>query len=131
MTDAVPHRRCVLLVDDDEDLRESLAEVVEMVGCSVLQASNGAEALKVLAERRPCLIILDLMMPVMSGLEMLATMKLDPELASVPVVISTSAPNRAPAGMPVVPKPIDIDALWGWIQRTCECAPILSGGTPA
>lgn len=113
---------CVLVVDDDESVRDALTEVVEMGGCSVIVAANGAEALKLLQGRRPCLIILDLMMPVMSGTEVLEALKLDPALASVPVVISTSAPDRAPRGVPLIAKPIDINAVWAWMRQSCSCA---------
>ena len=93
-----------------------------MAGCSAIMAANGAEALALLATRRPCLIILDLAMPVMGGSQMLEVMKRQPALATLPVLISTSSPSRAPAGFPVVPKPIDIDKIWEWIARTCRCS---------
>ena len=112
---------CVLIVDDEPDTCDALCEVVEMAGCSAIVAANGAEALKLLAERRPCLMVLDLVMPVMTGIELLEAMGKEPALAKVPVIISTSAPNRAPPGMPVLPKPIDIRALWAWMRKTCTC----------
>jgi CheY-like chemotaxis protein len=118
---------CVLVVDDEEDVRETLRDLVEMCGCSAIVASNGAEALELLAERRPCMVILDLLMPVMSGAEMLEAMRREPALAELPVVISTSAPERAPAGVPVLKKPLDIDSFMAWLRRNCECVvPALS-----
>jgi len=117
-----PERQCVLVVDDDEMIRDTLCELVEMAGCAALAAANGAEALKVLALHKPCLVILDLLMPVMTGQELLAAMRAKPALAEVPVVISTSAPDRAPAGVPIIPKPIDIAKVVEWMQRTCTCA---------
>jgi CheY-like chemotaxis protein len=122
MSDPAPgHKQCVLVVDDEQGIRETLCELAEMVGCSAMAASNGAEALKLLHQRRPCLIILDLLMPVMSGTELLEAMKREPAWASLPVIISTSVPARAPAGMPVVTKPIDIDVVCEWMRRTCNC----------
>jgi two-component system, chemotaxis family, chemotaxis protein CheY len=112
---------CVLVVDDEPDVRETLRDLVEMCGCSVIVAANGAEALALLAERRPCMIILDLLMPVMTGEELLAAMRREPSLAELPVVISTSAPERAPSGVPVLRKPIDIDSFMSWLRRNCEC----------
>jgi CheY-like chemotaxis protein len=112
---------CILVVEDDVDARETLCEIVEMAGCSAVGAANGREALEVLAERRPCLVILDLMMPIMSGHELLEQMQRRPELAEVPVVISTSAPHKAPAHWPVIPKPIDIAKVVEWLERTCHC----------
>jgi len=115
-------KRCVLVVDDDADIRETLREAVEMVGCTALLAKDGQDALQVLGQHRPCLIILDLIMPVMTGEELLAAMRLQPELAQLPVIVSTSAPKRAPAGVPVLPKPIDLRAFWAWIRQNCDCA---------
>jgi CheY-like chemotaxis protein len=111
----------VLIVDDDELIRDTLREVVEMAGCSVLEAANGKEALNVMAKHRPCLVILDLLMPVMSGNQLLEVMRREPALAEVPVVISTSAPDLAPPGVPVIRKPVDIDVVIDWIRRTCHC----------
>ena len=123
MNDAAPSDdACVLIVDDEEDVRESLRDVVEMVGCSAILAASGEEALAILSERRPCLVVLDLLMPGMTGSDMLEAIRRDPQLASMPVLISTSAPERAPRGVPVLPKPIDVDALCGWVRRNCECA---------
>jgi CheY-like chemotaxis protein len=113
---------CVLVVDDEEGVRETLCDLVELTGCSAVGAANGAEALRMMHDRRPCLIILDLIMPVMTGQELLEELKKQPALASVPVVISTSAPSRAPKGIPVVPKPIDVNVMWDWIRRSCDCA---------
>lgn len=113
---------CVLIVDDEIDIRETLQEVVEMAGCRALLAANGAEALEVLANNRPCLIILDLLMPVMTGGELLDRMRSVPELASLSVIVSTSAPSRAPAGVPLLPKPIDIHKVWDWMKQSCACA---------
>jgi CheY-like chemotaxis protein len=112
---------CVLIVDDEEDIRETLREAIEMAGCTAITASNGADALKVLETRRPCLIVLDLLMPVMTGIEMIEVMRKQPALAAVPVLVSSSVPNRAPAGVPVLPKPIDIDKFWARVKDSCDC----------
>jgi CheY-like chemotaxis protein len=112
----------ILIVDDDELIRETLQELVEMVGCSALVAANGKEALRVMANHRPCLVILDLLMPVMTGNELLEVMRADSALADIPVVVSTSAPDRAPPGVPVIRKPVNIDLVVDWMKRTCTCA---------
>jgi CheY-like chemotaxis protein len=116
------HRGCVLIVDDQEDVRESLRDVVEMVGCRALMAASGEEALALMAGCRPCLVLLDLLMPGMTGAELLEAMRRDPALAALPVLMSTSAPERAPRGVPVLAKPIDVEALCGWMRRSCQCA---------
>jgi CheY-like chemotaxis protein len=116
------HRSYVLIVDDEEEARESLRDVVELVGCSALLAASAKEALALLAERRPCLMVVDLMMPGMTGAQLLEVMDREPAFRTVPVVISTSAPERAPRGVPLLPKPINIDALCGMMRRLCPCA---------
>ena len=112
---------CVLVVDDEDDIRAALCEAIEMVGCRAITATDGAAALELLRTHRPCLIILDLLMPVMTGQEMIEAMRKEPELAALTVVVSTSAPGRAPAGVPVLPKPIDIEKFFGWLSRSCRC----------
>ena len=78
----------VLIVDDEEDLRESLREFLEHEGCAVSTAADGAEALQYMVDGLPGLVILDLLMPVMSGNELYARMQNDERLCGVPVVIS-------------------------------------------
>jgi CheY-like chemotaxis protein len=112
---------CVLVVDDEPGIRDSLVDVIEALGCSAITAANGLEALATLQKHRPCLIILDLLMPELSGLELLEEMRKQPELAAVPVVISTSAPHLAPRDLPVLPKPIDIKRTWEYVRRSCHC----------
>jgi CheY-like chemotaxis protein len=97
------------------------SDVVELAGCSVLMAASAKEALSLLAHRRPCLIVLDILMPGMSGTQMLEEMRRTPELSELFVVLSTSAPERAPSGVPLLPKPIDIDALSGLMRHHCHC----------
>jgi CheY-like chemotaxis protein len=118
MTD---RERCVLVVDDDEDIRETLREVVEMAGCTAITAANGSEGMAMLAQYRPRLVIVDLVMPVMSGLEMIAAIRLEPSFADIAIVVSTSAPGGAPIGVPVIPKPVDVNEVWRWIRETCRC----------
>lgn len=99
-----------------------MRELVELAGCSAMLAANGVEALDLLASRRPCLMVVDLLMPVMDGIELVEELQRRPDLATIPVIIATSAPHRAPRGMPVLPKPIDVTSLWGWMRRYCRCA---------
>lgn len=79
--------KTVLLIDDDADIRESLAEVIADHGFEVVTAKNGEEGIRVALERRPGVIFLDLMMPVMSGWDVRPAMKRIPELADIPVVV--------------------------------------------
>jgi two-component system, chemotaxis family, chemotaxis protein CheY len=102
----------LLLVDDDNDLRVVLKLALEREGFEVVTASNGEEALEALDRvPSPRVMVLDLLMPVMNGWETLDKLREDGRLESIPVVISTSAPDQAPEGYPVISKPIPLDAL--------------------
>src|SRR4030081_2307893 len=103
--------RPVLVVDDDPDIRETLRFVLEDAGYPVYTAENGKEALAILAsaERLPGLILLDLMMPVMSGAEMLKAPKAVPALAQIPVTIFTaSGAPMPPLASSMLKKPVDL-----------------------
>lgn len=104
--------RSVLIVDDEVDLRDSLGEILGDEGYRVFVASNGREAMSLLhAIPRPSVIILDLVMPVMGGNEFYRALRATPALADIPVLISTSDPSAGPACVPVVRKPVSLDAL--------------------
>jgi CheY-like chemotaxis protein len=110
----------VLIVDDEEGLRESLQEFLEEEGYPVCTATNGAEALALLQrDELPCVIILDLIMPVVTGNEVYERMQNDPRLANVPVIVSTSDPARAPSGVLIMKKPISLDRLLGAVRQHC------------
>ena len=81
----------ILVVEDHADLREMLTVLLESEGFGVRTAVNGVEALKVLEETRPSLILLDLMMPVMSGDEFRQRQLADPRYRDVPVICMTAA----------------------------------------
>jgi CheY-like chemotaxis protein len=105
-------QKTVLVVDDEADIRESLRDALGDEGYSVVVASNGKEALQILPElKRPCAIILDVIMPVMSGTELYEALQATPALADIPVLMSTSDPSRAPSRVPVMKKPINLDRL--------------------
>src|SRR5678816_584689 len=79
----------VLVVEDDVDIRQALLEILEDQGFTALGARDGADALDILsrATELPCVILLDLMMPVMDGATFRQAQRSDPRLASIPVVV--------------------------------------------
>jgi two-component system, OmpR family, response regulator CpxR len=118
--------RPVLVVDDDPDIRETLRFVLEDAGYPVYSAENGKEALAILAtaERLPGLILLDLMMPVMSGDEMLKALKTVRALAQIPVTIVTaSGAPMPPLATGLLKKPVDLDVLLRIVERSCQVLP--------
>ena len=81
----------ILVVDDDPYLCEIMTDVLEAEGHTIRSASNGVQALERIRERKPQLVLLDLMMPIMNGWEVAAALKANPEWADIPVVLITAA----------------------------------------
>lgn len=105
--------RRLLVVDDELAILEALQEVLSSEGYAVSTASNGAEGLKRAAEEPPDLVLLDLMMPVMDGWEMLRRMKEDTRLQHVPVIVMSAGRVLAGElkGLHFLAKPFDLDRL--------------------
>lgn len=126
----------LLVVEDDDDIRATMTELLSSEGYPVLDARNGEEALDLLrhAEPLPELILLDLMMPVMSGAEFCAAVHDDPRLKDIPIVllsassqIHKSAVELGAAG--VVSKPMSLGDLLGVVARYCgQPSPAASQG---
>jgi two-component system chemotaxis response regulator CheY len=113
--------RTVLVVEDEEDLRELLRSALEMSGYSVVTAQDGQDALRKLDEHgSPCLILLDLVMPEMNGWQFLHEFRQRPEHTSVPVIVHSSATPRAPEGVTrVVQKPMSLEHLLNLVDEYC------------
>jgi CheY-like chemotaxis protein len=103
----------ILVADDDESMRILLARVLGDQGYQVTCAHGGAEAIRRLRETPPDLVILDLLMPGVTGWDVLEVLRGDPRLAPIPVVVVTADGERAdaPAGRPVIHKPLDCEVL--------------------
>jgi len=114
-------RGSILIVEDDLDIREALAEALGFEGYDVFLAENGQEALDVLREGPlPHVILLDLLMPVMSGWQFRQEQLADPALADIPViVVSASAPGDAQPDR-YLPKPFSIDELLSAVAEVSE-----------
>jgi CheY-like chemotaxis protein len=108
----------ILLVDDDDDCLDSLRVLLEDRGYRVHVAHNGRQALDYFHQGgRPGVIILDLLMPVMDGMEFLAHRKTDPLLAQTPVIVVTATEGRLESRDDVVfRKPVDFNALMARIE---------------
>lgn len=129
MTNSLANRS-VLVVEDDYDVREAVACLLEDLGMTVLAAADGKEALEVLrsTDKPPSLILLDLMMPRMNGYQFRIRQSEDPRLAHIPVVVF-SADGRVESGLPglgnvpCLRKPIDLDELIAVILDQLAPAP--------
>ncbi len=115
----------VLIVDDDADIRTAIADVLEIEGHHTLEASNGKEALEILAKNeKPCLVLLDMMMPVMNGREFLDVVIASSNLRPLPVVIvsahATVAETSGAVGF--LKKPVNIDSIIKVAAQYCSKA---------
>jgi CheY-like chemotaxis protein len=116
-------RNRVLVVEDDEGVRDALSLILDIEGYDVTVASDGAEALSLLANMEPpCLILSDLMMPVMDGWTFAGELGKDPRLASIPIVFVTAFAERAASlskAHRVIRKPVDTDLLIEVVGQYC------------
>jgi CheY-like chemotaxis protein len=87
-------RASVLVVEDDHQLRLLLERLFLAEGFDVRGASEGAEALRLVQEQRPDVIVLDLILPWVNGIEVLAAVRQQPHLISIPVLVTTGTPNQ-------------------------------------
>jgi CheY-like chemotaxis protein len=121
--------RLVMVVEDDRDVRETIAEILADNEYQTILASNGEEALSTLraAPAKPCVILLDIMMPVMNGWEFRAQQKSEAALSTIPVVVITAHADasRAAAEMEAagfLRKPLKLESLLASVSRFCAAA---------
>lgn len=118
----------ILIVDDDEGVRETLRFLLEDAGYFVAEAKNGVEALDVLrASREPMIVLLDVKMPVLNGEQLLEAAVMDPKSLQRHVyIVDTASPQAitprmmeliAQFGIPFVPKPFGMDEMLDTIEQ--------------
>ena len=103
-----------LIVDDSADMRYLLREVLESAGWRVWAAGSGQRALRMMAAHRPGVVLIDLLMPGMSGFALRSKMLRDPALANIPVIILSAywgRPRETLDAAAILPKPLQIDRL--------------------
>jgi DNA-binding response OmpR family regulator len=116
----------ILIVEDDPDMREIERATLGCAGFDVRTASDGAEGLAQLEAKRPCVILLDLMMPRMDGLTFLAERQRRGLAADVPVVcVSAAGPEMVAHAMRLgahecLAKPADLDTLCERVAHYCR-----------
>ena len=118
----------ILVVDDDPDLVETVAMMLESKGCEVGKAYDGIEGEEAIKKRRPDLVILDIMMPRKDGYVLCAELKANEETRDIPVILLTAVGEAVPStryshadGMATeadeyIPKPIDTEGLWSVVS---------------
>ena len=111
----------ILVVEDSVEVSEALSLWLEQHGYSVNTAANGEEAIDFLHRARPQLVFVDLVMPVVSGLELIDVMRRDESLARIPIVAMTAS-NLRPPGVPTLRKPFSLPGLLDAAKLYCESA---------
>ena len=123
----VPAKR-ILVVDDDDTIRETLADALHLEGYTVDTAANGAIALDRVRQARPDAIILDLMMPVMDGWRFMSAYRSEAACIGIPVLV-TSAYRQLGEAAPelrvqaCIAKPFDLGVLLGAVERLLRTTP--------
>lgn len=115
--------RVILIVEDDEAIRETLRLALELEGYSVATAADGKEGLEALSKiERPCLILLDLMMPIMNGWQFAEAIEKDMILAQIPIAVVTAYAEKATSikSKAIIKKPVDLDALFRIVEKWCS-----------
>jgi CheY-like chemotaxis protein len=116
----------VLVVDDDPNIRKMIMAALRREGYEFAEAGNGKEALEAMRSQRPDVVVLDLMMPILSGWDVLQEREKEPELQTIPVIVISA--NRAPEVARAVdkgicaflPKPFDIGALSALVKSCVD-----------
>lgn len=115
--------RSILVVEDDEDIRSIVVDLLESEGYQTKSASNGQEALELLKEiAKPCLVLLDMMMPIIDGRTFLDKVMHDAFLAPIPVVVVSAIADKSntQGAVGFLKKPIDIEVVLKLVERFCE-----------
>jgi CheY-like chemotaxis protein len=107
----------VLMVEDDPDIGQALAELLEDEGYDCILADNGIDALEILSRQTPSLLLVDLLMPVMNGVELIARVRRDARWSDIPIVVMTAAGENIfgreleSLNVSVLTKPVDLARL--------------------
>jgi CheY-like chemotaxis protein len=125
---------CVLIVEDDMDVRELMDVLLTTHGFETMTAANGREALQQMRARRPCVVLLDLMMPIMDGWKFRDLQRQDPRLADIPIVVLATLSDAKTAAIKMdalagFAKPLEsLDRLVELVGAHCPHAPPRSTG---
>jgi CheY-like chemotaxis protein len=124
MGESTAETRTVLVVDDSDDIRELIRLILQMRGCLVVEATNGANAVEIARQVNPNLILMDLSMPVLDGYEATRQIKAQLRTQDIPIVAVSAfcdVENRhkavAAGCVECVSKPIDFAVIGDVVNR--------------
>jgi CheY-like chemotaxis protein len=116
--------RKILVVEDDQPILDLMDLLIRKLGYDPVLMPNGIDALKAVAEDRPLLILLDIMMTPINGWEFLERLRSNPELADLPVILFTASPSvdekmaqLQDKNLGVLQKPVSYTELKAGIER--------------
>lgn len=115
----------IMLVEDDPSTRQLIETLLDTEGYDVRTASNGREALVLLREKAPCLMVVDLNMPVMDGAELRREQLRMPSVCAIPFILVSAADNAVRLAIElgideIILKPFDVDRLLGIVATYCD-----------
>lgn len=113
----------ILVVEDDEDIRSVIEDLLQSEGYNTLSANNGKEALEILEKvQSPCLVLLDMMMPIMNGRQFLDAVMANTCLAPIPVLIVSAIADKtnSKGSIGFLKKPIDINVILKVVGQYCK-----------
>jgi DNA-binding response OmpR family regulator len=120
-------KKKIVIVEDEPDTNEMFAEMMQLSGYNVFKSYGGNSALTLISEENPDLVVLDLMMPGLSGLEVLEKMRADPAMSKIPVIIvsAKSLPQDIQTGLDAgasmyLTKPVTYQELHQAVQETIQ-----------
>lgn len=111
-----------MVVDDERGIRDTISRMLELEGYAAVLAENGRDALTKLETCNPCLILLDVMMPVMGGLEFMKCVGEDPKLADIPIVLVTAYGSDVDASLArsIIDKPFRLHDILDTVKQYCD-----------
>ena len=113
----------VLVVEDDRDIREAMAELLEDQGYQCILAADAVEAVEALSHATPSLLLVDLLMPGMNGIDLVTRLRADPRWSRLPMVIMTAGGDRVigvdleSLNVPILTKPVELGSLAQLLAR--------------
>ncbi|MDD4975589.1 MAG: response regulator [Bacteriovorax sp.] len=116
------NNKCILVIEDNKEIQDSLKMALEVEGYKVFTADNGKEGMEILGKiPTPCMILLDLMMPIMNGWEFVDAISKDIMLSTIPIVVVSAFGDKkgTPKTDGYIQKPIDLDALLNTVSKHC------------
>lgn len=119
-------RRTVLVLEDDPDAAQVLKDLIEDQGYVAICVGNGRDGLAMLEKERPCLMLIDVFMPVMNGVEFLRIVRVNDKLSDIPRVLMTAANDHmigVKEDVSVLYKPVDFEGLKRILEKACDPTP--------